>query len=396
MVAAAVGGAALAGSVASSAMSSSAAGKAADAQSQSAADANQLQRDIYEQNRDLLNPFVNFGTSGMNALAYRLGLGGVGPNGQAVGTQQTYDQIRQELLPQFQGQGQGAGGGNSPPDLNSLLRTGADRGYSDAQWKYDPGRQQWGYELTYQGGGDAGNPYTKWFGADSAGGSDASGALDEAGLEAAIQQRLRQQQAAQAGAQSDPMYGSLLDTYREYKPFSAADFQVDPGYAFRQSEGEKAIERMAAARGGLNSGRAAKDLASYNSGLASQEYQNAYGRYNNDYLTGFNAFNTNQNNIYNRLMGVTGVGQSSASAVAGVGNNYANQVSNNTLQAGSAASAGIVGQQNALNSGIGGVTNALTGYLGSRPQGTSGYSGQFQSAAGVPSIGSGQGPYGYY
>lgn len=392
MVAAAVGvGTAVAG-VAGSAMSSSAAGSAADAQAQSAADANQLQRDIYEQNRDVLNPFVNFGTSGMNALAYRLGLGGVGPNGQTVGTQQTYDQIRQELMPQFQGQGGGASG-NNPPSLRDMgIQSGMD-----ATWGYDPYKQKWGYQVKTTTGGDADMPYSYWrYADDYQPGGGGSGALDEAGLEAAIQQRLQQQQAAQAGAQNDPMYGSLLDTYREYKPFSTADFQVDPGYAFRQSEGEKAIERMAAARGGLNSGRAAKDLAAYNSGLASQEYQNAYGRYNNDYLTGFNAFNTNQNNIYNRLMGVTGVGQSSASAIAGVGNNYANQVSNNTLQAGNAAAAGIVGQQNAINSGIGSVTNALTGYAANRPQGTSGYSGAFQPTSGVGGLSSGSGVNGWW
>lgn len=393
MVAAAVGGAAIAGGLASSAMSADAAGDAASAQAGSAADANQLQRDIYEQNRDILNPYVNFGTSGMNALAYRLGLGGVGPNGQTVGTQQTYDQIRQELMPQFQGQGGGASG-NNPPSLRDMgIQSGLD-----ATWGYDPYKQKWGYQVKATTGGDADMPYTYWRYADDyqPGGGANSGALDEAGLEAAIQQRLQQQQAAQAGAQNDPMYGSLLDTYREYKPFSTADFQVDPGYAFRQSEGEKAIERMAAARGGLNSGRAAKDLAAYNSGLASQEYQNAYGRYNNDYLTGFNAFNTNQNNIYNRLMGVTGVGQSSASAIAGVGNNYANQVSNNTLQAGNAAAAGIVGQQNAINSGIGSVTNALTNYAANRPQGTSGYSGAFQPAAGVGGLNSGSGVNGWW
>ncbi len=390
MVAAAVGGSVVAG-LAGSAMSADAAGDAAAAQSQAAADANQLQRDIYEQNRGNLEPYNQFGQAGMNALAYRLGLGGVGPNGQSL-NMQTYDQIREELLPQFSGNG-GYSGGN-PPDVRSLVGGGAAGAYSDAQWGYDPRAQKWGYQLTYQGGGEAGDPYTRWVYADGAGGG--AGGVDEAGLEAAIQERLAEQQAAQTAARNDPLYGSLLQTYREYKPFSLADFQADPGYQFRQQQGEQAIERMAAARGGLNSGRAAKDLAAFNSGLASQEYQNAYGRYNNDYLTGFNAFNTGQNNIYNRLMGVTGVGQSAANALAGVGSNTANQIGNNMLQAGNAAAAGIAGQQNAINSGIGSVTNALTGYLGSRPQGASGYSGAFQPTAGVGGLGSGQGINGWW
>lgn len=389
MVAAAVGAGTAVAGVASSSMSSSAAGKAANAQAQSAADANQLQRDIYDQNRANLQPYLDFGTSGMNALAYRLGLGGVSPTGQSIANK-TYDQIREELLPQFSGTGGSGGMSGNPPSLAEL----GIRGNPNATWGYDPNQQKWGYKIETSTGGDADLPVSYWQYAD--GYQSGAGADNEAALEAAIQKRLAEQAAAQAGAQNDPLYGSLLDTYREYKPFSMADFNADPGYQFRQQQGEQAIERMAAARGGLNSGRAAKDLAAFNSGLASQEYQNAYGRYNNDYLTGFNAFNTNQNNIYNRLMGVTGVGQSSASALAGVGSGYANQVSNNTLQAGNAAAAGIVGQQNAINSGIGSVTNALAGYAANRPQGTSGYSGTFQPTAGVPSIQSGQGLNGWW
>ena len=37
------------------------------------------------------------------------------------------------------------------------------------------------------------------------------------------------------------------------------DFEASPGYAFRQQEGQKAIERSAAARGGALSGRALKE-----------------------------------------------------------------------------------------------------------------------------------------
>jgi hypothetical protein len=42
------------------------------------------------------------------------------------------------------------------------------------------------------------------------------------------------------------------------RPFTMDQFQADPGYAFRLSEGQKALERSAAARGGLISGPALK------------------------------------------------------------------------------------------------------------------------------------------
>lgn len=50
---------------------------------------------------------------------------------------------------------------------------------------------------------------------------------------------------------------------------------LDPSMAFAQEEGRKAIEASAAARGGLLSGAALKDIASFSTGLANQNYNNA-------------------------------------------------------------------------------------------------------------------------
>jgi hypothetical protein len=46
----------------------------------------------------------------------------------------------------------------------------------------------------------------------------------------------------------------------DYTPFGMAQFQADPGYGFRMSEGMKALERSAAARGGLLSGATLKGI----------------------------------------------------------------------------------------------------------------------------------------
>lgn len=345
------------GSIIGGAMGSDAADSAANSQLAAAQQANETQKWMYEQNRNNLTPYNQFGTAGMNMLAYYLGLANT-PTGGVGGS--SYDQIRQELLPSYSSSG-------NPPSLASMGLSGRD-----ATWGYDPYQQKWGYQVKGSTGGDADMPTTYWKYAD---GYSGSGAVDEAGLERAIQARLTQQQSATSAASTDPRFGSLLQNYREYTPFSMADFEADPGYAFRQSEGQKAIERSAAARGGLNSGRALKDLDAYSQGLASQEYQNAYGRYNNDYMTGYNTFNQNQNNIYNRLMGVTGVGASAANALAGVGSNYANQIANTQLSAGNAAAAGQIGSANAWSNALGGVTNSLSDYLArnTSTQGQSGY-----------------------
>ena len=386
MVAAAVGvGTAVAG-VAGSAMSSSAAGKAASAQQAAVDEANAITREQYEQNTKNLQPYMDAGLGGLNALQMYMGLGS-GTGGREL----TEQEIRNEL----RGQYTTAASTGKPPTVQEALQqagmnNAGSRNFSNATWGYDPKAQKWGYELEYILGGDAGGTSKNWVYADPTGSTPES--VDEAALNAAVQERLAQQ----AAAKQDSRYGSLLTPYKAYqeydayKPFSEAEFKVDPGYQFRLDQGNKAIQNLAAATGNLNSGRALKDAMNFSSGLASQEYQNAYGRYNNDYLTGFNShmqnyltgFNTdqtNKTNIYNKLMGLTGLGQSSASALANVGQNYSGQVSNNLAQGANAQASGAVGQANAINQGLGTVTNALGGYFMNQgmqsPVRGSGYSG---------------------
>lgn len=404
MVAAAVGvGTAVAG-VAGSAMSSSAAGKAANAQKAAADEANAITREQYEQNTKNLQPYMDAGLGGLNALQMYMGLGS-GTGGREL----TEQEIRNEL----RGQYTTAGTSGRPPTVNEVLAANgklgaAGQNYSNATWGYDPNAQKWGYKLDYILGGDAGGTTSQWMYGEPTGATADS--VDEAALNAAVQERLAQQ----AAAKQDPRYGSLLESYqaytpyKEYTPFSEAEFKADPGYQFRLDQGNKAIQNLAAATGNLNSGRAMKDAIAYNSGQGAQEYQASYGRYNNDYLTGFNShmqnyltgFNsheTNKSNIYNKLMGLTGIGQSSASALANVGSNYSGQVSNNLAQGANAQAAGAVGQSNAINQGLGTVTNALGGYFANQSANRgSGYSGAFQSTPGVPSMQSGQGLNGWW
>lgn len=135
--------------------------------------------------------------------------------------------------------------------------------------------------------------------------------------------------------------------------FTAADFQADPGYAFRQSEGQKAIDNSAAARGSSLSGATLKALSRYGQDYASNEYQNAYNRFNNDMST-----------RYNRLAGVAGTGQTATQQIGAYGQNTANNISNgtistannvanNTISAGNARASGYVGMANSLSNGVG-------------------------------------------
>jgi hypothetical protein len=91
------------------------------------------------------------------------------------------------------------------------------------------------------------------------------------------------------------------------KPFEAptADSVLnDPGYQFRRNEGEQGLLRNRSATGNLSTGGTLKDLLAYDSGLASQEYGNAWDR-------AYNTWNTENNNLLN----VYGVNRANASDI---------------------------------------------------------------------------------
>ena len=60
--------------------------------------------------------------------------------------------------------------------------------------------------------------------------------------------------------------------------FDASDLEDDPGYQWRLEQGQKGIERAGSAGGFLGSGRTLKRMGRWSQGLASQEYDRAYGR----------------------------------------------------------------------------------------------------------------------
>jgi hypothetical protein len=124
--------------------------------------------------------------------------------------------------------------------------------------------------------------------------------------------------------------------------FGMDKFTADPGYAFRMSEGMKGLERSAAARGGLLSGSALKGIQRYGQDLASQEYQNAFNRYQ-----------TARTNTLNPFQSLAGVAQSSANTLTGAAGTLGGQIGSNIIGAGNAMAAGQIGQANAISSGVG-------------------------------------------
>lgn len=122
------------------------------------------------------------------------------------------------------------------------------------------------------------------------------------------------------------------------RDFTLAEFTKDPGYDFRQQQGQRGLEASAAARGGVLSGAALKGIDRYNQDYASGEYQNAYNRFNND-----------RTQRFNRLASLAGVGQTATRDVAQQGAQVASNVAQNQIGAGNAQASSYVGQGNAVS-----------------------------------------------
>jgi hypothetical protein len=74
--------------------------------------------------------------------------------------------------------------------------------------------------------------------------------------------------------------------YQEFTPPTMADITRDPAYQRRLEQGQRALETSAAAKGLLRTGATLKNLQEFGQNLASEEYQNAYGRRMGEYQTG--------------------------------------------------------------------------------------------------------------
>jgi hypothetical protein len=157
---------------------------------------------------------------------------------------------------------------------------------------------------------------------------------------------LQRQQYEQNIARQQPFLQGGTEDYNRLRalmsggPGAAQNFlQMDPGYQFRLSEGMKALDRQAAARGGLISGGALKAAQRYGQDLGSQEFGAAY----------------------NRLAGLADVGPRAAGVMSGLGQTYATNVGNMMLGQGQTAANAALARGSAYSGGL----NQL-GYLAGR------------------------------
>ena len=204
--------------------------------------------------------------------------------------------------------------------------------------------------------------------ASSAGEAQAGASREASALSNEQFQQTRQDQMPwmRAGERALGKLEGLVD----YTPFKYDEFTADPGYAFRLKEGQKALDAQAAARGGLISGNALRAAVGYGQEMGSQEYTNAFNRYQQERAARLQP-----------LQSLAGVGQTTAANLGAAGAANANTMGNYLTGGAAADAAGRVGAANAITGGVGTYlnynqgTNLVNALTRNRPAAT----GQFEA-----------------
>jgi len=315
------------------AMASSAAGSASSAQANAANQAAALQaasadkslafqREMYGQQRADIAPYRQAGLAAQNQLLTYLGLN---PSTAAMAPVTSFDEAGyNRALDAYYGGGGGSGGG------------------VPAGGTFTPGYMQL---ASTEGGGDV---YVDPVFTPAPAGAGAGGNVN------ALTMPTREQFTTATPVDQVSVDPNSPDFGKYTKDFGMSDFEADPGYAFRMAEGLKALDRQAAARGGLISGSALKASQRYGQDMASQEYGNAFNRYQ-----------VNRSNQLNPLMTISGYGQQATNQLGQYGAQFAQSGANTMTNAANAQATGLYNAGEARASGYIGQSNALTNALSS-------------------------------
>lgn len=263
-------------------LSSDAAGDASAAQTGASREQIAESRRQFDAVQKLLMPYATTGTDALSQQRALLGLGALPPGGFAGGI--TAEQLRAQLLPQFTTGT--AGGGQYVP---TLVKGGADDGiWWEPQWQEGPAQT-----------------------------------IDEAGLQAAINQQMQAQQA-QTGA---------MGTADQQQAAAVAKFENSPYFQAITRQAENAILQNTSATGGLRGGNVQGALSATRPILL----QNLIDK-----------------QLAN-LSGLTSIGQNAAAGVGNAGMTTGTQVNQSLGQMGAAQAGGILGQSNATIGALGNI-----------------------------------------
>lgn len=125
------------------------------------------------------------------------------------------------------------------------------------------------------------------------------------------------------------------------------DKYADPGLSFQLQQGQDAINRQTANRGGILAGSTLGSLENYAQGLGSNAYNGAFNRY--------------QAQVGN-LMSIAGLGQNAGAQVGANGMNAATTMGNNTMNAANGAAAGYLTNSNNMVGTLNNMGNQWMNY----------------------------------
>jgi len=290
-VAVAVAGASLVGA----AISSNAATSAADTQAAALRSGQQVTQNEFNTITAQEQPFLQSGYGSMNQLNYLMGTSGGGAS-QQVPQQPAYT----------------GNYGNNPSNVapGGYIQTTGQNGPGG------PGANTGNRQLQVGPGGATGAP---------AGATAATGTVP-----------VGTAPAPPPGQSVPGGYGSLN------QPFTADMMkQYSPAYQFQLQQGSQGTLNNASMNQGSESGAAMKDLIGYNQNLANTSFNNA-----------FNQYQSQQTNTYNRLLGVSTLGQNAAANLGTQGTQLSANQSQLMASQGAAQAAGQIGSANAISGGI--------------------------------------------
>lgn len=154
--------------------------------------------------------------------------------------------------------------------------------------------------------------------------------------------------AGTASSSSAGGYGSLLS------PFTTDTFKtMSPAYQFQAQQGAQGTLNQNAGSQGAESGAAMKDLMSFNQNYANTSFNNAFDQYQ-----------TQQNNVFNRLSQIATLGSNAGSNSATGASSFAGSIGNSIAAQGAALGAGTVGAANSISGGIQGAAPWLSNIAG--------------------------------
>lgn len=147
------------------------------------------------------------------------------------------------------------------------------------------------------------------------------------------------------------------------QPMTQANLEQTPGYQFNLSQGMKAVQNSAAAKGLGVSGAAMNSAANFATGLSDSTYQNQFANQQsiyNDYLNQAQLKGNQLNQIFGQIQAPVTTGLNAAAKTGELGQQNVNAQSALLNNTGVANAAGINGAAQGYANAINGVANSAS------------------------------------